>query len=322
MTAVASDAWIEQARAVPIEHEVARRGGLNLKRRGKELVGPCPRCGGDDRFAVNIVKQAFNCRGCGAKGNVIALVMHLDGADFIRAVATLTGEQAGAGRHQAGLKSQDNLKPAQHADVGADIERRNLNLADEIWRATQPLTPEAIAYFAGRNIDIDAVPRRGGSRFHAECKWELGTAPCIVGRFTTATGNKPRGIWRRPISGEKPKALGPMAGCVIRLWPDAAVELGLVLGEGVETTLAAATCVDHHGTLLQPAWAACSAGNMESFPVLSGIEALTLLVDHDANGRGQEAAAICCARWTAAGREVTRFTPKHAGDDFNDVTLW
>jgi putative DNA primase/helicase len=110
-----------------------------------------------------------------------------------------------------------------------------------------------------------------------------------------------------------------MAGCVIRLWPDEAVELGLVLGEGVETTLAAATLIRHRCTLLQPAWAACSAGSMESFPVLAGIEALTLLVDNDANGRGQEAAAICCARWTAAGREVVRLTPKKPGNDFNDL---
>ena len=44
-----------------------------------------------------------------------------------------------------------------------------------------------------------------------------------------------------------------------------------MLGEGVETTLAAATRIEHRGTLLQPAWAAGSAGNMAKFPVLTGI---------------------------------------------------
>jgi DNA primase len=106
-----SDTWVEQARAVPIESEVARRGGLNLKRRGKELIGPCPRCGGDDRFAVSITKQIFNCRGCGAKGDVIDLVMHLDGADFIAAATTLAGDRPqakpngkGNGKHEEAVK--------------------------------------------------------------------------------------------------------------------------------------------------------------------------------------------------------------------------
>jgi phage/plasmid primase-like uncharacterized protein len=91
MTA-ASDAWVEQARSVPIEREVARRGGLKLQLRGKELIGPCPVCGGDDRFGVSIVKQVFNCRGCGAKGDVIDLVRCLDDCEFVRACETLTGE--------------------------------------------------------------------------------------------------------------------------------------------------------------------------------------------------------------------------------------
>ena len=165
------------------------------------------------------------------------------------------------------------------------------------------------------------MPDHGGLRFLECCPWSGGTTLAVIGRFTTAHTNEPRGIWRRPITGEKPKSLGPMAGCVIRLWPDEAVEQGLALGEGVETTLAAATCITHRGTLLQPAWAACSAGNIESFPTLSGIEALTLLVDNDASGTGQKAAATCAARWSAAGREVIRLTPKIEGADFNDLVI-
>jgi putative DNA primase/helicase len=106
---------------------------------------------------------------------------------------------------------------------------------------------------------------------------------------------------------------------VIRLWPDDAVETGLVLGEGVETTLAAATRIEHRGTLLQPAWAAGSAGNISSFPVLSGIEALTILVDNDA--AGERAADQCRARWGAVSREVTLLKPNIANTDFNDVVL-
>jgi hypothetical protein len=31
----------------------AERRGIKLKRVGAEHIGPCPKCGGDDRFAIN-----------------------------------------------------------------------------------------------------------------------------------------------------------------------------------------------------------------------------------------------------------------------------
>ena len=58
---------------------------------------------------------------------------------------------------------------------------------------------------------------------------------------------------------------------------------------------------------------------MAKLPVLSGIEALTILVDHDASGTGQHAALECSRRWTEAGCEVIRLTPKILGADFNDL---
>jgi hypothetical protein len=82
--------WVARARAAPIENEIKRRG---IKLRGKvERTGPCPKCGGDDRFSVNTAKQVFFCRQCGARGDVIDLVMFLDGCDFVHAATALAGE--------------------------------------------------------------------------------------------------------------------------------------------------------------------------------------------------------------------------------------
>lgn len=83
--------WVDRVRAVPIEHEIDRRG-VKLKRVGAEHLGPCPKCGGEDRFAINPAKGVWNCRGCEAGGDTIKLVEHLDGVDFIAACTTLTGE--------------------------------------------------------------------------------------------------------------------------------------------------------------------------------------------------------------------------------------
>ena len=86
----ASDAWVMRARSVPIEDELGRRG---IHLRGKnERCGPCPRCGGDDRFSVNVAKQIYNCRHCEKGGDVIDLVQHLDGVDFVTACTTLAGK--------------------------------------------------------------------------------------------------------------------------------------------------------------------------------------------------------------------------------------
>lgn len=87
----AFDSWVQRARDVPIERVIEQRG-IIPKGNGTEWSGPCPRCGGDDRFAINIAKQLFNCRGCDVGGDVIRLVEHLDSVDFIVACTTLTGE--------------------------------------------------------------------------------------------------------------------------------------------------------------------------------------------------------------------------------------
>jgi hypothetical protein len=86
----AFEVWKAQARGVQIEHELERRG-FRLRRSGAELVGPCPKCGGEDRFAVHLKKQIFNCRHCDKGGDVIALVQLLDDCDFKAACTTLAG---------------------------------------------------------------------------------------------------------------------------------------------------------------------------------------------------------------------------------------
>ena len=103
----------------------------------------------------------------------------------------------------------------------------------------------------------------------------------------------------------------------VKLWPAGAQ---LVVGEGIETVLAAATRIPYRGAPLRPAWSALPAA-LGTFPVLPGVERLIILVDHDLNGAGQPAATVCAERWSRAGRTVVRLTPERAGADFNDLVM-
>lgn len=120
--------------------------------------------------------------------------------------------------------------------------------------------------------------------------------------YLTQTGEK---IGRR--------TLGPKTGAAIKLSADEDVTMELAVGEGLETVFS----VMQLG--FSPAWALGDAGNVRAFPVLSGIECLTIIVDNDENGTGQRAALGCSSRWTGAGREVLRVIPDRRGDDLNNI---
>jgi hypothetical protein len=108
------------------------------------------------------------------------------------------------------------------------------------------------------------------------------------------------------------RMLGPSSGAVIKLDPDDAVTMGLVIGEGVET------CLTGRQVGFRPTWATGSSGGIAKFPVLSGVDALTIHGEKDANGANSRAVAECGARWHEAGRGVIVATPLR-GKDINDA---
>jgi hypothetical protein len=88
----AREEWVHRARGVAIEDECTRRG-IKLRGRGQHQSGPCPQCGGEDRFSINTANQVFRCRQCNETGgDVITMVMWLDGCEFDAAITTLVGE--------------------------------------------------------------------------------------------------------------------------------------------------------------------------------------------------------------------------------------
>jgi putative DNA primase/helicase len=100
------------------------------------------------------------------------------------------------------------------------------------------------------------------------------------------------------------KMLGPVGGTAIKVDADENVEQGLAIGEGYETGPA--------GRQLgfRPSWALGSAGAIASFPVLSGIDALTILAETDDSGANARNARICARAWV--GRRL-RSAYRHPG---------
>jgi len=333
MTVTARDDWIDRARTEKTETVLRERGILKtLKGRNGTLAGPCPKCGGQDRFGVSLKKGSggvFHCRGCGAcGGDAISLVRFLDCCDFQSAVETLVGplsdkntetDEERRAREQR-LERLEYEQREREAREAAEV-CKTIRYCDRLWEQSVNLPAQALAYFERRGIVIDDMPNQGGLRFVERCPFDGMTLPCIVARYTHAATNVPGGLWRRPLAGEKPKSIGPIKGHVIRLSPDVDVETGLVIAEGVETALAATTRVTHRGTLLRPIWACGCADNVRRFPVLSGIEHLTILSDNDESGVGQSAARDCARRWAVAGRKFEMLIPNATGEDFNDIVL-
>ena len=142
--------------------------------------------------------------------------------------------------------------------------------------------------------------------------------PCLVALRRDAISDEPVSIHRIALTldGQRIERRMLGRGGVVKLYPKGQ---RLIVGEGIETTLAAATRISRWGSLLQPAWSAVDAGRLGSLPLIDGVERLVILVDHDLNGAGQAAALRCAERWSQAGREVVRLTPKRPGFDFNDL---
>lgn len=102
-----------------------RAEALRLKRCGKSLVGPCPACGGTDRFSVEerSGKALFQCRGCDPNGRSQA---GLDAFKKILQEAGLasTGDRATNGRRRRQTARKTPLETATPAGSHEDPFQR------------------------------------------------------------------------------------------------------------------------------------------------------------------------------------------------------
>ena len=215
-------------------------------------------------------------------------------------------------RRQFGdLNAADNLAAA--SDNAARIAR-----ARTLWDQSHDAHGTvAEVYLKSRGLELPE-----GSdvlRFNPRTPWredsgEVIRVPAMIGAMRQIDGDIITAVHKTRLTAEGAKVgrkmQGKAGGAAIKLDADDEVTGGLHIGEGVETVLAARQIG------LRPAWALASAGAIAAFPVLGGIEALSILAENDeTNARAVNA---CGTRWHAAGREVTIIEPV-TGSDVNDA---
>jgi putative DNA primase/helicase len=289
---------VEQARAADMR-AIAEQHGARLKRISTvEWAGPCPRCGGDDRFSINTRKQVWNCRGCGVGGDAVDLVRHLNGCGFVQAVAILTKAE----RRPARIQNH------QHEVVPSDSGGTTTADAMVVWEESDdPLCPRPRRYLSSRDLDLADDLAGNVLRWNDR----IGALICL---FRDILTDQPKAVSRIFLDrdGRKlcRKFLGPVGGCAVKLDPDDGVLGGLHVSEGVENGMAARQIG------LRPTWALGSDLGIKNFPVLAGIEALSILREHCSKNR--EAAEACGLRWRSARREVFDVWPNR-GKDVNDA---
>lgn len=293
-----------------------------LRRMGNVWCGPCP-FHAEKTPSFGVYDDHYHCFGCGAHGDHITWLTTARRLSFHDAI-----------RHLGGTLGRD---PDHPRSMGPPPDKAppldTVRIARRIWEAGRdPAGTLAETYLASRRLRL---PEDCSSlRFLDQCQrgrrdLEGGPyyAPALLAELTDPVTNEFCGVHRTFLlpdgSGKAPpitvgdvvlpsKAVVGNWG-VIRLCDDTMVGHALSIGEGLENSLTVQQYA--HWTTI---WAAGCAHNIRNFPLLFGIEALSIFVDGDLAGR--TAAAACAKRWAGDGREVILHSPppRH---DWNSILI-
>ncbi|MBS0233487.1 MAG: toprim domain-containing protein [Proteobacteria bacterium] len=189
-----------------------------------------------------------------------------------------------------------------------------IKAALRIWDASKAIGGTIVTgYLSSRALDATNISD-DVIRYHPALRTDSGTTSGMVCLLRDIITDSPCGIHRTFVDdkGQKigRKMLGRARGAAIKIDADEDVSLGLTIGEGVETCLAARQLG------YRPGWALGSAVAIENFPHLRGIETLTILTETDDHGANERATKACARRWLEAGSEVIAIVPR--GGDMND----
>lgn len=314
-------AELDELRArIPLPALIRRR--THLARSGRQWKGCCP-FHGEKTPSFYVYGDHYHCFGCGAHGDAIEFVVQTESVSFTEAVRILGG-QISSGQRTPGARpsAADLARAAERAAEEAADRQKRISRGARIYAQAGPPGTMVEAYLKSRGCGL-SIP--DDFRFHPQCPRPVSDngveyLPAMVaprtdpisGHFVAAhcTFLRPDGCGK--IETGSPKITWGTWGA-IRLSADCDVTTGLGICEGIETGLA---IIQRAGW--RPVWAVGCAGAMGSFPVLQGVECLTIFPDRDDKGVGLQEAEKCAKRWRDAGREVRMIWPP-SGTDWLDA---
>lgn len=258
-----------------------------LQRQAGELIGPCPKCGGHDRFGISLAKGVFGCRKCGGKGDALELVRHVLDCSFMDAVSFLAGDAVAISPAELERRlAAARIEKKRADDLQAKYRDYSRKLAVEIWRRALPWPGTAAqAYLEARGIEPEAldlplacfrfIPDHPYSKKIAGRKVQAHCGPALIAAIQGPEGRL-QAVHQTWIDLGAPKAKaaishpdfeGPLPsktvqgskkGGAIRLTGSLAAPV-LIMGEGIETTGAAMMADPHPGAAF---WVGVDLGNM------------------------------------------------------------
>ncbi|MEE1658311.1 toprim domain-containing protein [Microvirga sp. CF3062] len=275
---------------------------------GQQIVFPAPGHSKRDRSAS--LKFSPNAPG--------GFIVHSFAGDDPLPIRDYVRERLGRALFQGTPSGLHANTPAPAKDL------RSRALA--VWKESRdPRGTRVEAYFRRRKIKLFNQASGETVRYHPACPFAGKYVPAMVCLVRDIVTNEPKAIHRTALTlqgdkaqvkGQSRLSLGPVAGGAIKFTPDEEVTTCLGIGEGLESALSLRHTPEFGPS---PVWALISAGGIEYFPILAGIECLWIAVDHDETG--VRVARSTGRRWQASGAEVFLTTPLSAGADLNDVLM-
>ena len=248
--------------------------------------------------------------------------------DYVRARLGLPAWQPGDEQdrrvHPSQIKDWDRMNFRERTEV--DLLR--IKRAQALWNeAADPRGTRAVQYLTARALDLPDDLAGAALRFHPRCPWrnedtgKTERIPALLAAFESIDTDDITAIHRIRLDQPQrwPKADRRMLGLVHR----AAVKLDpvattLIIGEGVETCMAARQCMATGDLERAPVWALGSVGAISFFPVLDGVKRLIIL--GESGEASAQAVRLCGRRWQHAGRRV-QVLYSEIGSDVNDALM-
>lgn len=271
--------------------------------------GPCPMCGGKDRFRFDNKegKGTWICSQCGA-GTGMKLAEMVLGKGFSDTASEID--------RIIGNETVGQDQPCR--DMGEAERRAALR---EVYASSQPISKGDVVdrYLAGRGIDEMIYPK--ALRFAPSLRdGEGGTRPAMVAVVGVYGAERPCTLHRtfldpsgRKAEMECPRKLmpGPVEdGACVQLSDYHGGPLGIA--EGIETAMAASRLWS------MPVWSALNAAMLAKWLPPDGCEEVAIFGDNDAKFAGHAAAYRLAQRLAVKGIQVSVHIPEGVGMDWAD----